>query len=359
MPEENEKITKKSPVKGNSPKKTAVKKSTAKKSTAKKPAAKKTASKKSATKKTSKKKADADAKAESPLVDVESEEDKKAKVDEERKNKLKTKKVKKGDMVFVDVLGKTIEEEEPSREIVFQASNPEDAKLLLNYDPEKSYQYVPDMAIVGKTGFIADKMDEHLEGLKFFEEKIIKLEPKDAFGDRVGNKIEKVSAKQFKKDMGEEAHPGSQYNDKKGRQGLVLRANQGRLIVDFNHPLAGKKIEYRIKVVDKIEGMENQTKAFIDRRMPGGMGSLMTIDHEKKTKTLNIEVPQALAFQLGQQGQQALYFKFGVAMDLQEHIDNVDTVKFIETYEKPPAPAEMAEHDHDHDHDDDHDHNHE
>ena len=327
-------------------------KKTAKKTTAKKKTTKKVTTKvtKKTTKKTTKKVAKKVTKEETSKVDVETDVDVKAKEVAEKKNKLKTKKVKEGDMVFVDILGKTIEED-PKRNIIFQASNPTDAMLLPNYDPKKIDQYVPDLAIIGKQGFIDDKVNEMItSGIKFFEEKIVQLEPLDAFGERVGNKIEKVSVKQFKKDMNqEEPRPGAQYKDKKGRSGTVLRAAQGRLLVDFNHPLAGKKIEYKIKVVDLIDGFDNQVKALLGRRMPG-LDTILNefkIKLDKKESVLEIELPQMFVFQIAQQ-QGGLYFKMGASMDIQEHL-GVETVKFVEVYAKPPTP-EVHDHDHDHDH---------
>ena len=285
-------------------------------------------------------------------VDVETEIDVKAKEqakkEAEKKKKLKTTKVKEGDMVMVDVLGKTIEED-PAKNIIFQASNPVDAQMLPNYDPKKIDQYVPDLAIIGKPGFLTDSVDNVIkEGIKFFEEKTIQLEPIDAFGERVGNKIEKVSAKQFKKDMNEEPRAGATYKDKKGRTGTVLRAAQGRLLVDFNHPLAGRKIEYKIKVVDLIDGFDNQVKALLGRRIPG-LDTILNefkIDHKKSESVLEIELPQMFVYQIAQQ-QGGLYFKMGASMDIQEHL-GVETVKFIEVYTKPPTPE--VSHDHEHDH---------
>jgi len=304
------------------------------------------------------------------VVDVETpptEEEKKAKAEaekkakdaEKRKKKLAKETVKEGDMVYVDVLGKTIEDD-PKRVLVFQASNPEDAQLLPNYDPKKADQYTNDLAIIGKKGFLTDKIDDAIKaGMKYFEEKVIQLEPADAFGVREGSKIEKVNAKQFMKDMeGEKPHPGSTYRDKKGRTGTVIRADQGRLLVDFNHPLAGKRVEYRIKVTEKVEGFENQVKAFLARRL-GGMQSIaemFKLEHDNATKTLEIEVPQMVMFQLAQQ-QGGIYFKMGTAMDLQEHLEEVGTVKFVEKFEKTPIP-EAHDHDHAHDHGHDHEHDH-
>ena len=286
---------------------------------------------------------------------VREETEKKAKKEAARKKKLKTKTVKKDDMVFVDILGKTLEEDD-KKNIVFQASNPEDAQLLLNYDPEKAGQYVNDLAIIGTKGFLDDKIDDFiLEGIKFFEEKTLTLEPADAFGAREGKKIEKVSQKQFMKDMkGEKPYPGANYTDKKGRHGTVIRAAQGRLLVDFNHPLAGKKIQYVIKVTDSVEGFDGRCHALLARRLGGmqSLGEMFELTHLKEDKILEIEIPQMLMFQLSQQQGGGIYFKMGVAMDLQEHLKAVDTVKFIEKFEKTPSPVPTHDHDHDHEHED-------
>ena len=131
-------------------------------------------------------------------------------------------------MVMVDILGKTLEED-PTKNMIFQASNEEDAHLLPNYDPKNAGRYTNDLAIIGKTGFLQDKIDEAIKDkVKYYEEKTIDLEAIDAFGEREGNKIEKVSEKQFRKDMKDEKpYPGAQYTDKKGRNGVVLRVGQG------------------------------------------------------------------------------------------------------------------------------------
>ena len=281
---------------------------------------------------------------EKKAVNVETEVDVEAKKKEDAKKTLKGKKISKGDMILVDIMGKTIEKDS-KKDVVFQASNLEDAQKLLNYDPEKNAQYVPEIAIVGKKGFVSDQITEALEGMKFFDKKEIVLEAEDAFGKREGSKIEKVKASKFAKDMGEAARPGAIYNDKKGRTGTVLRAAQGRLLVDFNHPLAGKKVSYTVEAVDKIEEFDDKIKAFVSRRLPGYGAEDLKIELDEESNTLDLDIPQMLAFQLAQQ-QGGIYFKMGLSMDLQEHMDEVETVRFIETYEKR---AEM-EHDHDHDH---------
>ena len=49
-----------------------------------------------------------------------------------------------------------------------------------------------------------------------------------------------------------------------GRIGKVISVSGGRILVDFNHPLAGKKLIYDIKILKKIEDQNEKTKSFID-----------------------------------------------------------------------------------------------
>ena len=76
---------------------------------------------------------------------------------------------------------------------------------------------------------------------------------------------------------------------------------------------------------------------------------MFKFEHDSESKTLEVEIPQMLTFQLAQQ-QGGIYFKMGTSMDMQENFDDVDTVKFVEVFEKPPAPTHDHDHDHDHDH---------
>jgi peptidylprolyl isomerase len=54
--------------------------------------------------------------------------------------------------------------------------------------------------------------------------------------------------------------PGSSLNFD-GRIAKVLSVSGGRVIVDFNSPLAGKKVIYEIKILRKIEDINEKIKA--------------------------------------------------------------------------------------------------
>ena len=49
-----------------------------------------------------------------------------------------------------------------------------------------------------------------------------------------------------------------------GRVAKVLSVSGGRVIADFNNPIAGKTVVYKIRVLRKISDIREKAKAFID-----------------------------------------------------------------------------------------------
>jgi hypothetical protein len=56
--------------------------------------------------------------------------------------------------------------------------------------------------------------------------------------------------------------PGVAFNFD-GRVGRVLAVSGGRIIVDFNNPIAGKEVVYKVKVLRKINDLHDKAKALI------------------------------------------------------------------------------------------------
>ncbi|TFG19662.1 MAG: hypothetical protein EU530_05560 [Promethearchaeota archaeon] len=263
-------------------------------------------------------------------------------------------KVMKGDLIKLDLLGKTVPTAIDNTSVTFQVSNMDDAAKLPNFDPEKSHLYTPELVLVGeKSGSVFEKIGDLLTSgdIKYGEEKNIILDPKDAFGVRDPKNIEKMSYKKFMGIAKEKPRLGMEFrNEKTGKTGQVITVDQGRIRVDFNHPLAGRQVEYRVKPLERMDKFEDKVFAFISRRIPGLEQDKFPLDHNKSTNTLNITTPDFFGLQQG-----VGMSEFYVAYDLQNNL-GLETVNFIHSYKKPPTPAP---HDHEHDHDHDHDHDHE
>jgi len=103
--------------------------------------------------------------------------------------------------------------------------------------------------------------DDFLVGKEIGEYKI-ELSPENAFGKRESKLVQMIPMKIFKEHK-LSPFPGAVFNFD-NRIAKVLTVSGGRVIVDFNNPLAGKDIIYDVKVLRKIEDKNEKIKSFIN-----------------------------------------------------------------------------------------------
>ena len=46
--------------------------------------------------------------------------------------------------------------------------------------------------------------------------------------------------------------------------GKVLTVSGGRIMVDFNNPLAGKEVVYKVKILRKVDNIDEKIKSLIE-----------------------------------------------------------------------------------------------
>jgi FKBP-type peptidyl-prolyl cis-trans isomerase 2 len=270
---------------------------------------------------------------------VEEKLEKEIKKSEERKAKLQGRKVEEGDFVLVNITART------QKGTIFRVSSDEDAKKAGIFDEEKAKQgyFSPEFVIVGKPGFVNEGLTEVIKKMEFFEKKSVRIPPTKAFGKRDPQKIERIGIAKFRRlNDGKNPEIGQEFVKKSQGQvqrGTVTNVMQGRVIVDYNHPLAGQSIDYNLEIVDKIEDFSQKIEYFIiNKGIPQEHINEFQISYIPKSKTLEITIPKMFLFQ------NLTYVKFGLAMDLQTHMgEEIDDVKFIEVFEKIPLPEAPSE----------------
>jgi len=104
--------------------------------------------------------------------------------------------------------------------------------------------------VVG-SGMLIKGFDEAVIGMKVGDKKTINLEPKDAYGDRDDRRVQKVDRKMLPKEP--EPQAGMMLTIKTGT-GMVMPAKIEKVekdfvMIDFNHPLAGKRLKFEIELV--------------------------------------------------------------------------------------------------------------
>lgn len=90
----------------------------------------------------------------------------------------------------------------------------------------------------------------------------IELSPEKAFGPRLSQFVQTIPMKLFK-GQNINPYPGAVFNFD-GRIAKVLTVSGGRVMVDFNNPLAGKDVVYDIHVLRKVDDLKEQIKSFLN-----------------------------------------------------------------------------------------------
>jgi FKBP-type peptidyl-prolyl cis-trans isomerase 2 len=94
------------------------------------------------------------------------------------------------------------------------------------------------------------------------EQKSVELPPEDAFGIRDPNLVRILPLSEFKK-RELDPFPGMLL-DLDGTKGVVKSVSGGRVMVDLNHPLAGERIVYDVKVEEKLTETNPKIQALLD-----------------------------------------------------------------------------------------------
>ncbi len=155
---------------------------------------------------------------------------------------------KKGDFIELSFTARTSEG-------IFDTTDEQIAKQL-GYKKEVK----PIKIIIGEN-MIIKGLDKELEGKEVGKNYEIAIQPKDGFGERKAELIKAVSMNAF--------------NDKRilqegkmlfidGFIAKVTKVGSGRVLLDFNHPLAGKVLNYSFKIIRIINDEQEKLEAILN-----------------------------------------------------------------------------------------------
>lgn len=99
-------------------------------------------------------------------------------------------------------------------------------------------------------------MQAKLKGLKEGDQIEFSLTPDQAYGERDEKNIEKIPYSELP--PRENLQPGMTLQEKQSdgsvKVGRIVKLNEDGALMDFNHPMAGKQLKYKIKVISVISG---------------------------------------------------------------------------------------------------------
>ncbi len=128
---------------------------------------------------------------------------------------------------------------------------------------EEGRLYGPQLVIIGE-GRVIPGLEEAIRSMDVGEEREVEIPPEKAFGPRDPSKVKTFSVKQFmRQGVYPEVGKLVEINNQVGR---IVAVESGRVKVDFNHPLAGRTLIARIKVVKKLEDDAEKIRYLAARR---------------------------------------------------------------------------------------------
>jgi len=209
--------------------------------------------------------------------------------------------------------------------IVFDTTNEEKAREADIWKNDRTYE--PMVVCIGATHIIPG-FDTDLIGKELNTEYSVSVEPELAYGPVDKEQIRSAPVKNFnqKPTVGMPIHSDN-------RNGVIVNIIGKQAIVDFNHPLAGKTLEYTYtiegivdKPKDKVKGI---FKLFFGKEFD---------DIDLRKGTLTITLPKGIAMDQS--------FVMGRAYAIHqifEYIPEITDIVFKEVYQRPEILPETEE----------------
>jgi peptidylprolyl isomerase len=228
----------------------------------------------------------------------------------------------KADFVVIDYSAKVKETNE-----VFDTTKEDVSKKEHLHKEGEIYE--PKLVVIGE-GWVLKTLDDSLTTMEINKPCTVEISPEKGFGQRDPEKVKHVPLRQL---LAKEINPviGARI-EYQGKMASVRAIGAGRVLLDYNPPLAGKTLIYEVVVNKKIENCEEKIAALIHRRIP-------QVEEEQFKitvcdKILTVEMPEVAFYIEGVQ-----IAKRGIAIDIQKFIPDLTETKFVETFKAEPKVA--------------------
>lgn len=228
----------------------------------------------------------------------------------------------KGDFILINYTGKVKETNE-----VFDTTYEEVSKS--EHLHKEGDVYEPKLVVIGE-GWVLKALDDALLEMDIEKASTVEIPADKAFGHRDPEKIKRVPLRQL---LAREINPimGARI-EYQGKMATVRAVGAGRVLLDFNPPLAGRTLIYEVITQKKIDSNEEKILSLIHRRVP-------VVEEEKfkiaiQEDNLTIDMPEDTFYIEGIQ-----IAKRGIAMDIQKYLPTLVQTQFVETFKTEPKPV--------------------
>lgn len=201
---------------------------------------------------------------------------------------------------------------------VVDTTSEEEAKAAGIYSPGEVYE--PKLVILGE-GTLFRPVEEALKNAEVGQELTVEVPPEQAFGPRDPNKLKIVSLRELqRRNIVPRINEVIEYD---GQRAIVRAITGGRVLLDFNHPLAGKTLIFRIKVLKKVEEPREKLVELLHRWLTAVRRENLQVSIEDGTAKITLP-PEALTVDT-----------LGLALrrfvrDVRRYLPEIKVVEFVE-----------------------------
>jgi FKBP-type peptidyl-prolyl cis-trans isomerase SlyD len=225
---------------------------------------------------------------------------------------------------------------------VFDTNSEKDAKEAGIHDEKKKYK---PLTIITGENELMPLVEKELMEMKAGEEKVVKLIAKDAFGERSTELLRVVPLQNF---IDQKINPYPGLVIRIGNAfGRVQSVGSGRVRVDFNHPLSGRDVEYKVRVEKEFQDKKEISEEIFSKyyeRIPGTekeiAGDTLTITLEGEAFSNLTKVNEAI---------KKLSEELGIKLDIKES-KKLSEGKSIEVDKEEHEHVHGPNCNHDHEH---------
>jgi FKBP-type peptidyl-prolyl cis-trans isomerase 2 len=231
--------------------------------------------------------------------------------------------VKNGDFLRLEYTGRVQETGE-----VFDTTDEKVAEEEGILSENKIYGAIP---IIVDAGHVLKGIEEALIGMDEGDEKTLEIPPEEGFGERDPKLMQLIPMSEFRK-QGIKPQVGMGIT-LENSTGIIRSISGGRVRVDFNHELAGKNLQYDVKVIKIISDDEEKIRSMISLHYPNP--SIDPESHQVKIEDGKVLIQMDEMTKFDKKPYMDITFiRFRIARDIWENMENVDKVEFVDVFEK-------------------------
>ena len=118
---------------------------------------------------------------------------------------------------------------------------------------DSTFEKKPAKLVIGD-GNLPAAFEAVIHGMKAGERKVERIEPKDGFGVHNPSNVQRIPKNQFDPsvELSEGLVVSFQDRAKSELPGVVVTIDDKMVTVDFNHPLAGRDLEFEVEILSVV-----------------------------------------------------------------------------------------------------------